>query len=286
MGAWHPVSSLLRVYDLPPVRVRLAAPCFVLPASRFGRSLPAHVGCTPLSNQVTEYVRQHAAAVRTDPGKYLSAIQEATSLVDLTRNPFLLTLFVAALPKLSATATGPAHVTRYRVYEAFVAQWFEQRGVARLAAKVAAEVRGPDAAGTASGDLAGTVATGTDTSTVGARFELLSALLAGEMLRLPELGLAVTLEDGDKSWKAVTDTAEAWLADPVLHAVRSTDAYQRASKRRKRAQEDLVTNSMDATVDVFAYTCPLRLVGTRAQFIHKSFMEYFCARLVLLAAAG
>ena len=47
------------------------------------------MGFPPLP-QVAEYVRQHAAAMGTDPGKYLSAIQEAASLVDLTRNPFLL----------------------------------------------------------------------------------------------------------------------------------------------------------------------------------------------------
>jgi WD40 repeat protein len=228
------------------------------------------------SPQVTAYVRRHAAAVGTDPDQYLSAIKKAESLADLTRNPFLLTLFVAVLPKLSASASGLAHVTRYRVYEAFVEQWFEQRGVARLASQAAAAVRGTYAGGTAAssaseGAVGSSLAAAPAPAAVVARFELLSALLAGEMLRRPELGLAVRLDDAEESWQAVTKNAEAWLEE-------SCPPF---SKRRRHELMALL-----AAIDAVPTTCPLRLAGTRAQFIHKSFMEYFCARLVLRAAAG
>jgi WD40 repeat protein len=274
-----------------------ASPSCIVPAHRVSRTIHTHL--IPAPFQVTEYVRQHSAAVGTDPDLYLSAIDRAKSLLDLARNPFLLTLFVAALPKLPASASGLARVTRYRVYEAFVEQWFEQRGLARLASQAAAAVLGPNAAGSVAGDLVGVAAASTDAGTMGpgpvvvpapnavaARFELLSALLAGEMLRRPELGLAVELNDSDSAWRAVQEAVEAWLVQPQLEDIRASEAYKAAPPRRRRELEGEVIACVDAAIRGFATTCPLRLAGARAQFIHKSFMEYFCARLLLLAAAG
>jgi hypothetical protein len=53
------------------------------------------------------------------------------SIKEMTRNPFVLRLFVDALPGLKATGRDLTRVTRYDVYSGFVTQWFG-REVARL----------------------------------------------------------------------------------------------------------------------------------------------------------
>jgi hypothetical protein len=233
--------------------------------------------------QVETYVRGHAASLCADPHEYLVGITAFRSLGFLTRNPFLLKLFVEALPTPAQTASsGPLRrVTRYHLYEAFVGQWF-QRGMARMPEEEA--VRGAEQGAGASYRARSKPAPAA--APVVTQFELLSALLAGEMLRRPELGLAVALDDSDSAWKAVQEAAEAWLLQPQLQDIRASEAYIAAPPRRRHELEGEVIASVDAAIRGFATTCPLQLAGSRAQFIHKSLMEYFCARLVLLAAAG
>jgi WD40 repeat protein len=263
---------------------------------------PTHAPIGACGGQVAQYVNQYAGSLGKDPQLYLSAIAASNSLVDLTRNPFLLKLFVEALPVLSASAAGLGNVTRYRVYEAWVTQWFEQRGIARLAAEHAASVLGvasPRAAGEAwTAPPCTTAAPALPApAEVVSRFELLSALLAGEMLRQPELGMVVSLsedaaapesggdvEGGQGPWARVQLAALDWLTGAQLEELRCTAGYSRALPARRHALEDALTGCVYAAINCFGSTCPLRRVADSAQFMHKSFMEYFCARLVLLAA--
>ncbi len=59
---------------------------------------------------------------------YLDAMASSRTLRDLTRNPFVLRLFVDALPSLVASGSPTAlrGLTRHAVYHAFVRQWFDR----------------------------------------------------------------------------------------------------------------------------------------------------------------
>jgi hypothetical protein len=46
-------------------------------------------------------------------GRYLQPLRESKSLKDLTRNPFMLRLFVEALPTLKAQDPHLSRITRY-----------------------------------------------------------------------------------------------------------------------------------------------------------------------------
>jgi WD40 repeat protein len=226
--------------------------------------------------QVNEFVDAHARAHGKSPEPYMTAIESAASLVDLTRNPYLLNLFVHAFPALPRASPGRlARITRYRVYEAFVTQWFMERGVGRLPEGATALLGMPCI------------------PEVVSRFDLLSALLAGEMLKYRELELSVVLgQPGGPScpraqaWVRVQDTAVDWLVGRELEEVKASRHYRAASRRDKVLLEDNVAGYVYAAIDKFASSCPLHRSGDAVEFVHKSFMEYFGARLVLLAAGS
>ena len=97
----------------------------------------------------------------------VSVMQASPSLVEMTRNPFILRLFVDALPAMKTSGVPLRRITRYDVFRQFEQQWFE-REVARLSRKRRFELGvGED------GNAAPVVEL----------FELLCALLAGEMLK-------------------------------------------------------------------------------------------------------
>jgi hypothetical protein len=62
------------------------------------------------------------------PHEYLSVMESSPSVMEMTRNPFVLRLFVDALPAILASRTGrsSAAITRYDIYSSFVKQWFGQ----------------------------------------------------------------------------------------------------------------------------------------------------------------
>ena len=88
----------------------------------------------------------------------------------MTRNPFVLRLFVEALPSMQAAGLDLTRITRYDVYSGFVRQWF-----GREVGRVSVDQR--VALGLRAGDDMGDVGPVVDA------FELLCALLAGEMLK-------------------------------------------------------------------------------------------------------
>jgi WD40 repeat protein len=216
----------------------------------------------------------------------MTAIESAASLVDLTRNPFLLHLFVEAFPVLPRASHGRlACITRYRVYEAFVTRWFMERGGAQRVEGAAASLGIPSAPGEC--------APSEFNPEVVSRFDLLSALLAGEMLKNRDLGRSVILgQPGGPScprtqaWVRVQDTAVDWLLGRQLAELKTSRAYMEASRRGRALLKDALTSFVYAAIDKFARSGTLRCTGGVAEFVHKSLMDYFCARLVLLAAGS
>jgi WD40 repeat protein len=188
--------------------------------------------------------------------EYTAVLKRSPSVQELVRNPFVLRLFMEALPSIAPE--DRKRLTRYTIYRTFVQQWFDKE-VARMH---------PDAqAGLGLAD-------GTVTRPILLdRFELLSALLAGEMLKAGVMGISEAV------WRSLRDVAKDWIVAPSL--VGSTTASL-----------DQIVSAMKAVqyavlaIDAVQSTCPLRRVGGTLQFIHKSFWEYFCARLLLVAAGS
>ncbi len=222
------------------------------------------------------------------PDRYLSIMQASPSILELTRNPFVLRLFVEALPGILSSGLPVERITRYDIYSGFVAQWFT-REVRRLP---------PDhqsALGVAVGDG------GRGEAAVVALFDLLCALLAGEMLKASVLTVSFT-EEGEGAgpggvWYGVQDTAGQWLVQDDVVVAEATARFRKLPPLKQRQYpgglDAFVRQALDArvafvlrTIEAFATTCPLRKLGHSLQFIHKSFWEYFCARLVLLTAGS
>jgi hypothetical protein len=58
--------------------------------------------------------------------EYLAVMKSSPSLKEMTRNPFVLRLFVEVLPTLKASGRDMGKLTRYDIYSGFVSQWFER----------------------------------------------------------------------------------------------------------------------------------------------------------------
>ena len=228
-----------------------------------------------------EAVRQQGPALGTidgtlAPHEYLSVMESSPSVMEMTRNPFVLRLFVDALPAILASRTGrsTAAITRYDIYSSFVKQWFG-REVQRLPPEGQATL--------------GVGAGGKGVAPVVELFELLCALLAGEMLKAGMLSVSFEEGEGEPKgegegaqgnsnltgpsvWRSVQDVAGMWLVeDGVIQAeaaaaFRALPALQQ--RRYKGGVEAYVQAAMDARVDfvlsaigAFATTCPLRKCG-------------------------
>jgi hypothetical protein len=219
------------------------------------------------------------------PEQYLSVMQSSPSIVEMTRNPFVLRLFVDALPAILASGVPVHRITRYDVYSGFVGQWFT-REVRRLPSDHQA------ALGVSVGDG------GRGEAGVVAMFDLLCALLAGEMLKASVLTVSFAGGEGDGGlWLEVQNTAGAWLVQDDAVRVEATARFHKLPALKQRqfpgGVDAFVQRALDArvgfvlrTIETFATSCPLRKLGDSLQFIHKSFWEYFCARLILLAAGS
>ena len=115
--------------------------------------------------QVARFIRS-----RTDTSGERVSLEAFPTVLYLVRNPFVLRLFVEALPGLSED--DKQHLTRYTIYSVFVTQWFT-REIDRLSP------RDQEALGL----VGATGAALLPMDDVLSRFDLLSALLAGEMLK-------------------------------------------------------------------------------------------------------
>ncbi len=195
---------------------------------------------------------------------YRSLFDQAPSMLELVRNPFILRLFVEALPGIAAAEWDS--LTRYKIYNVFVRQWFT-REVAKS----------PDRR-TALGITSGVVSE----EQALARFEMLSALLAGEMLKADVLEVVVVdVHGGDDVWQRVREVADGWVVEDAVAAVPKW-----LSRPDRRKAEAVASTAAIAAIDELQASCPLRRSGNSFQFIHKSFFEYFCARLVILAGTA
>ena len=159
-------------------------------------------------------------------------MKSTPSLMEMTRNPFVLRLFVDVLPSMVAAGTSLRHITRYSLYNAFVKQWFT-REVARKSGDVQASL------GVVDGDA----------SSVIDMFELLCALLALEMLKANVLTLKASvlgLASGGGAagvdrviWRDVKNAAEEWLGtDPTTTAALQQSYDELSSRERARCAVD------------------------------------------------
>lgn len=213
---------------------------------------------------------------------YMSVMTASPSLQEITRNPFVLKLFVEVLPSLSQEDRGS--LSRYKIYNRFVELWLH-RSLRRLEGKLEAGRAWTSSLGvTEEQSLQG--------------FELAAALLAGEMhrdnvLAIPMADVAHTVEGG------VNDVDEDRRVDPPwvraleatyckLNERRRAELESRLPKRRRPWDGDKIAADAShfarAHIDEVAAACPLRCSGGYLQFVHKSFWEYFCAQQVLICA--
>ena len=149
--------------------------------------------------------------------EYLRVIKSTPSLMEMTRNPFVLRLFVDVLPSMVAAGTSLRHITRYSLYNAFVEQWFT-REVARKSGDEQTSL------GVVDGDA----------STVVDTFELLCALLALEMLKANVLSITLASGGVDSTiWANVQDAAYSWLNNDTAVTAALQAQYDALPARKK-----------------------------------------------------
>ena len=145
---------------------------------------------------------------------YIHVMKSTPSLVEMTRNPFVLRLFVEVLPDMFAAGISLRQITRYTLDTAFVKKWFT-REVARKSGKEQALL----------GVLDGNVAAVID------MFELLCALLALEMLKTNVL--EVKLAQSSILWRDVKNAAQRWLRADDAKIAKLRQDYDGMDDRQK-----------------------------------------------------
>ena len=151
--------------------------------------------------------------------EYIRIMQSTPTLIEMTRNPFVLRLFVETLPAMVAAGASLQYITRYSVYSAFVKQWF-MRELARKSGVDQASL------GVVNGDASAVVAV----------FELLCALLALEMLKANVLSVVLTTHSDDTFsliWRDVKDAADEWLSADTETIASLQRKYESLSRREK-----------------------------------------------------
>ncbi len=198
-------------------------------------------------------------------------LANSPSLKALVRNPFVLRLFLEVLPTFSLE--DRSKVTRYVIYSRFVARWFK-RNLRRL----------PDVKREPLEE---------DEDEAVAHFEMISATLAGEMLKDNVLAIPLTHVAGERTasdspvaWHRAMDAAYDLLVERKRYQLLQGSRSGRLTKRELAGVESEAHTFSEAHLEVLAALCPLRASGDVLQFIHKSFFEYFCARHVLLCAGA
>ncbi|KAG0246757.1 hypothetical protein BG011_002354, partial [Mortierella polycephala] len=111
------------------------------PTDRDKRAAPnlfREVVITPFSaTQIQDYIRQYVFQNRTlwQSEDYFEALDKVPNLLDLAKNPFLLTLSLEVLPRVVNVGQiqdlSGARITRVALYDQFVKQWLE-RGKKRV----------------------------------------------------------------------------------------------------------------------------------------------------------
>ncbi len=202
-------------------------------------------------SQIGDYIAQRSTlsesgvALGCISEEYATVFRRSPSVLELVRNPFVLRLFVEALP--SIVPEDRERLTRYTIYRTFVQQWFGKE-VAKMRLDAQAKL------GLADGTVTWPILLD--------RFELLSALLAGEILKAGVLD--VTFDDGAGSvWSRVQEVANEW----VINDVESSAGTGLSGIARRRAVAT-ATDAVLAAIDALQSTCPLRRVGGTLQFIH------------------
>ena len=148
-------------------------------------------------------------------------MKSTPSLMEMTRNPFVLRLFVDVLPSMVTAGTSLRHITRYSLYNAFVKQWFT-REVARKSGDEQASL------GVVDGDA----------STVIDTFELLCALLALEMLKANVLSITLVSGGVDSTmWTSVQNAVGTWLSNDTTVTTALQAQYDALPDRKKTRYE-------------------------------------------------
>ena len=159
-----------------------------------------------------------SAAIAVLPTEqYISAMKSTPSLMEMTRNPFLLRLFVDMLPSMVAPGASRLmqRVTRYSIYKAFMTQWF-RREVARKSAVEQSSLG---------------VGTSGDESVGVDILELLCALLAVEMLKINELSMV--LAQRSNLWWSVQNATAKWQSTDTAVISGLQSQYDALSHRAK-----------------------------------------------------
>ena len=156
--------------------------------------------------------------------QYISAVKSTPSLMEMSRNPLVLRLFVDVFPGMAAAGVPSQRITRYRLYRAFVTQWFT-REVARRSGDEQAYL------GVADGDASAVIDV----------FELLCALLALEMLKAHVMTLTAGVLNATSGvvgvdgviWRDVQDAVREWLSTDSTVITALQQRYKALPRREK-----------------------------------------------------
>ena len=225
---------------------------------------------------------------------YLRVIRNTPALHDLVSNPLILRLFVEALPQLHRNKPSLENITRYDIYDAFVAQWF-RRETKRLDKVIK--------------DQIGLAATGDDALQNAENiFTSYAVLLAGQMHQ--KNSLEVSLRDlahpAAVTWNNLSEKIAATINQQVAEQLSQkyrklttleimeveaedeidiSDEEKYISHHKKKTKKTLLKSVM-ASLEAFKDTCPLQQLGEVCSFIHKSLYEFFLAKGIVLTASS
>ena len=251
------------------------------------------------STKIEEYLRERtqtgsSSKLKLLPSQdYHEVLQASPSVKEMVRNPFVLRLFIEALPKLKRSGMDLNRIKRFDIYGGFVRQWFE-REVYRLSEKHQAAL----GVGT------------TDVDSVISNFERYAGILAMEMYRNDSLVVTYDQARSDEPafrvWRQLDEAVAASEMDEEATRRRLAEEYaalgavakRKLQRKEKIADEaayiearlesvaDTEFEQVDARLEAFKLTSPLRQSGDNYSFIHKSFYEYFLAmRMVQIVAS-
>ncbi len=247
-----------------------------------------------------------------DKGIVDRTLELLIDVMDLARNPLMLSMLASVLPTLQ-----PGHVsrlTRYSLYRLFLTDSMS-RELLRLCRQdkgraPALLAQQHDEVPSSTCPFCGDAVTdksdnqplmkefprgllcGVPCPACICRFELLCALLAGLMLKAGvELAHASRVESMTSAvhWDDFLDKADEWLVSTEVAAAKAAvtaKATARAELPRRRELENaeaiarLLANN---TITSFLRVCPVVSTEGSVCFRHRSFFEYFCSRHLLLS---
>jgi WD40 repeat protein len=223
--------------------------------------------------------------------QYIEVMDQSLSVKEMVRNPFVLRLFVEALPELQRQGRDLRGIKRYDIYNAFVTHWF-----ARETARLPIEVRIQ-------------IAPTTENTSAEDSFVQYSGILANEMYRQDCLVVNMKSEGENRKRKRThknnISAFKIWFEleqrlflsmdsslqeeyDSLLPSkrfeLRSQGVFDAAAYSRRIQNERLRT--VCASLEAFKVTSPLKQHGDANSFIHKSFYEYFLAQSILQSAGS